>query len=339
MPITRRTARAVSQPDSPPASFPTQPSRKRKRLSPATISPTVPPSDIEDLPKPCALPTPEEAYAVLNALQTYFNSRPHTSGGPDTNILDSLVRTMLSQATTNTNSSRAFASLKSAYPTWAAAHKAGVEAIASKIRIGGLADPKAKAIHTVLSTVPRVNDEPSLDYLHDKDEREVRDILCSFKGVGPKTAACVLMFAMARSEFPVDTHVARISRRLGWVQTNDSPESIYQSLNDCLPQDTKYGLHVLLIRLGRQACRARAPNCEGCPLVDKCVTGRRTLDVNLGEEFLNGKNEQCIVDEKVKKLECETIVKTENTCIKKENGVVKEENAIVECDVPSSRRT
>lgn len=109
-----------------------------------------------------------------------------------------------------------------------------------------------------------------MDYIRSMSDDDAKKELCSFKGVGPKTAACVLLFAMRRDEFPVDTHVKRITARLGWMPLASTADRTYEVLNKCLPDDIKYSLHVLLIEHGRKICKARAPDCGECPLSHLC---------------------------------------------------------------------
>lgn len=111
-----------------------------------------------------------------------------------------------------------------------------------------------------------------MEYIRTMSDDDAKKELCSFKGVGPKTAACVLLFAMRRHEFPVDTHVKRITARLGWMPAASTPERAYEVLNKCLPDDIKYALHILLVEHGRKICKARAPQCTECPLSHLCPT-------------------------------------------------------------------
>ncbi len=185
-------------------------------------------------------------------------------------VLDTLIATILSQATSNVNSSRAFKSLKNAFPDWGQAVKAGPAGIADAIRAGGLADAKGKRIHAILEELRATRGKYTLEHLRDMEDDEAKRVLCAFPGVGPKTAACVLMFGMGRAEFPVDTHVRRITTRLGWMPDGSSAEAVYDTLNAILPREVKYDLHVLMIVHGRAICNARTPTCEACPLRENC---------------------------------------------------------------------
>lgn len=227
--------------------------------------------DIEDAPSP---PSPDSAKHILQLLRSFYHSPLSTATHPKTKlrkaILDSLVATILSQATTNTNSSRAFKKLKTRFTSWESALEAGPEEIEACIACGGLAQAKSKVIHDILYKLKTEHKACSLEFIRDLPTDEVKKVLCSFKGVGPKTASCVLMFAMDRPEFPVDTHVRRIAGRLGWMPPSSTPERTYERLNSCLPDDTKHELHVLLVEHGRKTCKASSPLCAKCPLMKVC---------------------------------------------------------------------
>lgn len=225
--------------------------------------------DLEDAP-----PTLTEAYAVLDALKEHFSwTGPPTD--PQRPVLDGLIRTVLSQATSNSNSSRALRSLHSRFPSWEAVLNAGIPELATTIRSGGLADAKAAVIIGILQKLQTERGVLSLEHLRqEEDASKIREELQAFHGVGPKTAACVVAFTLRRPDFPVDTHVRRVTTRLGWAPPKSSAERIYAALNAALPDDGKFGLHVLLIELGRKTCKPRAPRCAQCPLQSMCRTGR-----------------------------------------------------------------
>lgn len=227
--------------------------------------------DIEDVL--FAAPSPELSRTVTGRLRAFYRgesatpSHPKAQPGP---LLDSLIATILSQATSNNNSSRAFGNLKSAFASWDTALAAGPGPIEDAIRCGGLAAQKAIVIDGVLRTLQLERGATSLEFLRALDDEEVKRELCRFKGVGPKTAACVLMFGMNRAEFPVDTHVRRISGRLGWMPLGATAERTYEVLNGVVPDEVKELLHVLLIEHGRNVCRAQRPRCGECPLAGVC---------------------------------------------------------------------
>lgn len=170
--------------------------------------------------------------------------------------LDSLILTILSQNTTDTNSDRSFAALKAKFPTWLEVAHADESSIEKAIRCGGLAKIKAKNIRTILLDLEqRANGAPSLDYMATMSDKDVFSELTKMKGVGPKTAACVLLFSMGRqacgspsiikpvfnrNAFPVDTHVHRVSRRLGLVSFDSSREQTQEKLEGKVPTDWMY---------------------------------------------------------------------------------------------------
>jgi endonuclease-3 len=193
---------------------------------------------------------------------------------PSGSVLDALIETILSQNTSDANSSRAFASLKARYPSWDAARRARIASLAASIRAGGLAQVKAPRIRAILRRVHALRGETSLEHLVERSDDELRAALLEFRGVGPKTAACVMLFHLGRPDFPVDTHVHRIVRRLGWVGARTSAEEAYEELLPRVPPAIRYELHVLLVRHGRLLCRARRALCGSCPIRAHCSTGR-----------------------------------------------------------------
>lgn len=188
--------------------------------------------------------------------------------------LDELVRTVLSQNTSDTNSGRAFRSLKAAFPTWEAAARARSQSLERAIRVGGLARTKSRRILSLLAALREREGRYDLDALRRlaPDAAEAR--LRGLPGVGPKTRACVLLFACGHPAFPVDTHVHRIVRRLGLVPERASAEVAHAILAPAVPPDRALDLHLNLIRLGRQVCRPRAPRCTRCPLRPGCPYSR-----------------------------------------------------------------
>ncbi|HEX2293905.1 MAG TPA: endonuclease III [Actinomycetota bacterium] len=185
--------------------------------------------------------------------------------------------TVLSQHTSDVNTARAFAGLKARFPEWDSVVRASPKRVADAIRSGGLADQKAPRIQAILREIARREGRLSLDRLRDVDDDEVEDYLCSLPGVGPKTAACVLVFSLGRAAFPIDTHVHRVTKRLGWIPENASAEGAHAVLKHVVPADVRYELHVQLIAHGRTICKARMPLCTECPLLDLCPAGPRLL--------------------------------------------------------------
>jgi len=190
-------------------------------------------------------------------------------------VLDSLIAALLSQNTSDVNSARAFAQLKAAFPGWDAVRRAPVQAIAAPIRSGGLADVKARRIQAILGLIHEARGETSLEHLRRAPTARIKQALGEFPGVGPKTIACVLLFNLKRPDFPVDTHIHRISRRLGWVPPRASAEQTYALLNALVPRRLTYEFHVLMITHGRRVCRAQTPRCLDCPLWLQCAYARK----------------------------------------------------------------
>ncbi len=191
--------------------------------------------------------------------------------------LDELILTVLSQHTSDLNAERAYADLRSAYATWAEVTAAPPERIADAIRSGGLANTKAPRIQAILREVREREGAYDLGRLRDLSDADARSYLTSLPGIGPKTAAVVLSFALDRDAIPVDTHVHRTTRRLGMVPPKSSAERADRLLHDLVPEGLRTPLHVGLIRLGREICKAPTPRCRQCPLKNLCPTAPRYL--------------------------------------------------------------
>ena len=185
--------------------------------------------------------------------------------------------TVLSQHTSDINSSRAFAGLRERFATWEEVLDAPVDEVAESIRSGGIAQVKATRIQRILSEIDEREGALDLSRLAQLPDEEVNDYLCSLPGVGPKTAACVLLFSMERPAFPVDTHVHRVAKRLGLVGEKASAELTQRLLQPRIPPGLRYELHMQLIRHGREICRAVTPLCTECALLDLCEAGPRLL--------------------------------------------------------------
>ena len=184
--------------------------------------------------------------------------------------LEGLVGTILSQHTSDANSERAFAALMDRFGGLDGIRRASVEEIEDAIRSGGLARVKAPRIKQVLEQLQAERGELSLDFLRELDLPRARAYLTGLGGVGPKTAACVLLFNLGLPAIPVDTHVHRVSRRLGLIERRSGAERAHDELEAIVPPDRAYAFHVNLIRHGRRVCRAPRPRCDLCPLADLC---------------------------------------------------------------------
>lgn len=184
--------------------------------------------------------------------------------------LDELISTILSQNTNDVNRDRAFDSLRAAFPTWEEVREAPESEVIEAIRPAGLANQKGPRIQKVLRAITAERGELDLSFLEAYSVEEAMDWLLKFKGVGPKTASIVLLFSLGKPAFPVDTHVHRLSGRLGLRPENMSADQAHENLAAQFPPETYYAAHLNLIRLGREICHARKPQCELCPLQDLC---------------------------------------------------------------------
>lgn len=191
---------------------------------------------------------------------------------PDGDALGGLVGTILSQHTSDVNSERAYRRLTERFPTWEAVRDAPIIAVEDAIRPGGLGHIKAQRIQAVLCDLTdRLDGEPlTLRQLDGMSIERAEAYLRSLPGVGPKTAACVLLFSLGRPAFPVDTHVLRVCRRLGLIGPHTSADAAHILLGHAIPAGWRHMLHVNLIRLGRQTCHAQRPDCPHCPLRAVC---------------------------------------------------------------------
>jgi endonuclease-3 len=184
--------------------------------------------------------------------------------------VDELISTILSQNTNDNNRDRAFAALRRHFPTWEAVRDADPLAVITAIRPAGLANQKGPRIQQVLREITAERGSLDLSFLADLPVDQATAWLTKFKGVGPKTAAIVLQFALGKPAFPVDTHIHRISGRLGLRPENMNADQAHAHLAGLLPPETYYAAHLNLIRLGREVCSARRPHCSICPLQTEC---------------------------------------------------------------------
>jgi endonuclease-3 len=185
--------------------------------------------------------------------------------------LEELIHCILSQHTSDANSFRAFRALREAFPSWQAVVDAPTERVAEVIRSGGLANQKAPRIQAVLRLLYQLRGDYTLDWLREMETEEARRFLLRLPGIGPKCAAIVLCFALGRPVIPVDTHVFRVSWRLGLISRSIGEAKAHQALEAMVPPKLVYRFHVALIRHGRSLCKAQRPLCEQCPLTDLCA--------------------------------------------------------------------
>jgi endonuclease III len=189
---------------------------------------------------------------------------------PEKQHLDVLIKTILSQNTSDLNSGRAFKSLISTFDSWQDVASADIEHIAQSIKCGGLSKIKAIRIKQILNTIWEEHGSLTLDFLETMNTTEVRNFLMSLPGVGLKTASCVILFSMGRQLLPVDRHIFRVSKRLGLLGSNVSIEEAHNLLQNQVPPSKIYQFHVHLIKHGRQVCQARQPRCRKCVFEKSC---------------------------------------------------------------------
>ena len=202
--------------------------------------------------------------AALTGAYGYPNWRPHLPP------VDELVNTILSQNTSDTNRDRAFEALKARFPSWEAVRDADPQAVIEAIRPAGLANQKGPRIQAALRYLTQTQGRITLEHLQGMSVEEAKAWLTAINGVGPKTAAIILLFSMGRPAFPVDTHVHRVTRRLGLIGGKTSAEQAHLELEQVVPPQDFYAFHLQVIRHGRQVCHARNPACDVCVLRDYC---------------------------------------------------------------------
>lgn len=209
-----------------------------------------------------------KAWVVFRKLVEHYGL-PQFTGGDDP--VDELIATILSANTNDTNSGRAFEQLRATFgPEWEAVRIAPLEAIKVAIRPAGMYNQKAPAIVATLEAIRQDRGEYDLRFLADLPAEEALAYLTALPGVGHKTASIVILFCFNGAAFPVDTHIQRISQRLGISPRKANPEKIKRIWESLLPPETYYPLHIDLIRHGRQTCQALQPRCDRCPLQEEC---------------------------------------------------------------------
>jgi endonuclease III len=189
---------------------------------------------------------------------------------PARDAVSQLIATMLSQATTDVQTARSFDALRRRYPTWEQVRDAPVSRIAQAIRSSGLSKQKAPRIKQALRHITGERGRIELNFLKKMPVDQAEQWLMSIAGVGPKTASIVLLFSFRKPLFPVDTHVYRVTKRLGWIPQNVSVEQAHDLLRAAVPPRLHYRLHLNLIEHGRKICLARKPRCAICVLKEMC---------------------------------------------------------------------
>lgn len=190
-----------------------------------------------------------------------LHGKPNRSEKEDS--VRQLLTTILSQNVTDTQTARAARSLFAAYPDYSLMEEASHEELADSIETVGLKNQKAERIQRVLGAIrEETGGEYTLSFLDEMGTEEAQEWLEDIKGIGPKTASVVLNFGFEKPSFPVDTHVERLSKRFGLIDADTTNERAHRELNEAVPDDVKYSLHVLLIQHGREYCTARSPDCD-----------------------------------------------------------------------------
>ncbi len=236
--------------------------------------------------------------ALVERLSGVYGPRPWKRWGKP---LNGLIATVLSQHTSDVNSHAAYRNLKRALSTWRQVMLAPPGKVERAIRCGGLARQKTRSIQAVLRAIQADRGTLSLDFLARKPLEKAREYLLALPGVGPKTAACVLMFNLGKPALPVDTHVHRLARRLSLISEQTSANEAHARLEALCPPKLIYPFHVLLIQHGRQVCRARQPRCDACVLADICPSARKVplsgesqTDRSQSSEFRNSKEPRAL---------------------------------------------
>jgi endonuclease-3 len=218
--------------------------------------------------------TSEFAREVRKRLHEHYGAPSWRNPLP---AIDELVSTILSQNTNDTNRDRAFEALTERFPSWEAVRDADPEQVIDAIRSAGLANQKGPRIQRILRQISEEQGSLNLDYLRDLPADEAREELLRFKGVGPKTAAIVLLFSLDKPDFPVDTHIYRVTGRLGLRSEGMTAEAAHQHLATIFPPESYAEVHLNLIRHGREICHARNPQCALCFLSDLCAYYAHTV--------------------------------------------------------------
>jgi endonuclease III len=222
---------------------------------------------------------PASVKEIVGRLKQAYGDRKRTSLPDAAGVL---VQTILSQNTSDLNSGRAYDSLLKKFKTWDAVSGATLNSISKAIIHGGLADVKAKYIKDSLKEIKRRRGSFELDFLKELQLKEALEWLTSLPGVGLKTANVVLLFSLGMPAVPVDTHIFRVSKRLGLIDEKLTPEKAHMELEKIVPEEEAYPFHLLMIEHGRRTCHPRNPECAKCILMDICPGAASFIKMNGG---------------------------------------------------------
>ena len=209
----------------------------------------------------------QQALEVHQRLLDYYGT---PTWQPGLSPLSELISTILSQNTNDRNRDRAFRCLQATFPTWEEVRDADIEKVVDAIRSAGLGNQKGKRIQALLRDITDQRGRLDLDFLKAIPRSEALAWLKQFKGVGPKTAAIVLQFSLGIPAMPVDTHIYRVTGRVGLRPARMTVEQTHAQLESLLPPQAYPAAHLNLIRLGREICHPRRPDCPACPLNNLC---------------------------------------------------------------------
>ncbi|MCB9247092.1 MAG: endonuclease III [Ignavibacteriales bacterium] len=213
--------------------------------------------------------------SINQKLLNHFGKPPRAEKLPQP--IDLLIATILSQNTNDRNSYKAYQNLIGRFKTWEEVNKAKRISVEKEIKVAGLGLQKSTAIKNLLNQLYEKVGSFSLDNILEMNNIETIDYLTSFKGIGVKTASCVLLFSLDKNICPVDTHVHRTMNRIGVVQTKN-PDKTFSQINENLPSGIAHSLHTNLIRLGREYCTPKNYKCKNCPVVKICKHTPKNLE-------------------------------------------------------------
>jgi len=214
-------------------------------------------------------PTARRVRAIRDRLRLVYGiprAEPHRQP------IAELILTVLSQSTNDRNRDVAYLALRERFKDWEAIRDAPVDLIEEAIRPGGISKVKSARIKSILKAITDTapEGELSLGWLPELTVPEAQEYLCSLPGVGRKTAACVLLFALGMRDVPVDTHVSRVGWRLHLFRPGASFEELHDTMLAITPPGEEWELHINLLRHGRRTCHARRPECPACALRRMC---------------------------------------------------------------------